>query len=266
MSRTILSRENPDFRHWKKLLHSARERRKAGLLVLEGVHLVRDWHTAYGAPESVLVSDRGMENAEIRACLAESCVGAKMVRLAEARFAELATTATPAGILALAPLPTRGSSPAPDRDSLLLDGIQDPGNLGTLLRTAAAAGIGQVLLSADCADVWSPKTLRAGQGAHFCLDIHAGADLVAFLRNFQGEGLATALTERAESLYAIQWRHPVAWVFGAEGQGVRPEILTAARKQVRIPMPGRMESLNVSAAAAICLFEMTRRAETTRTA
>jgi TrmH family RNA methyltransferase len=258
MNRTIASRENPDFRAWKKLLHSARERRKAGLVVLEGAHLIRDWCALHGLPQCVLVSDKGMSNAAIRACLAELCPSGP-VRLSDARFAELAATETPAGIIALVRLPRFGL-PAPDRDSLLLDGIQDPGNLGTILRTAAAAGVGQALLSADCADVWSPKTLRAGQGAQSCLEIHEGVDLAEFLTRFQGDRLATALTEEAESLYATQWHHPVAWVFGSEGGGVRPEILAAAQRQVRIPMPGRMESLNVGAAAAICLFEMARRA------
>jgi TrmH family RNA methyltransferase len=82
--------------------------------------------------------------------------------------------------------------------------------------------------------------------------------LPAFLAEFQGDSLATAL-EGAESLYTATWRHPVAWVLGSEGQGVRPQVLAAARRHIRIPMSDAVESLNVGAAAAICLFEMARR-------
>jgi TrmH family RNA methyltransferase len=257
--RLITSRENPDFKGWKKLVRSSRERRQAGLVLLEGIHLVEAWRMAYGLPKTVLVSDKGDANREIATWLATWETDAlEQTRLPDALFSELADTETPTGILAFACLPEQRALPDTEQDSLLLDGVQDPGNMGAILRTAVAAGIHQALLSADCVDAWSPKVLRAGQGAHFQLNIHEGIGLPDFLERFQGDTLV-ATPEGGESLYAAQWRHPVAWVFGSEGQGVRPRTVAAARKHLHIPMPGAMESLNVGAAAAVCLFEMARR-------
>ena len=136
--------------------------------------------------------------------------------------------------------------------------VQDPGNVGAILRTAAAAGVGQALLGPGCAAAWSPKVLRAGQGAHFALAIHEDADLGAFMADYRGTTAVTCL-DGATPLYAATWNGPLAWVFGAEGQGVRRELIDAAGLRIRIPMPGAVESLNVGAAAAICLFESVRR-------
>jgi TrmH family RNA methyltransferase len=155
-------------------------------------------------------------------------------------------------------MPTAIAAVDGKKDAILLDGVQDPGNVGTLLRTAAAAGIKQALLSPGCASAWSPKVLRAGQGAHFALAIHEDVDLAAFMANYSGTTAVTCL-DGATSLYEAKWQGSLAWIFGAEGQGVRPDLIAAALLRIRIPMPGAVESLNVGAAAAVCLFEMVRR-------
>jgi len=126
-----------------------------------------------------------------------------------------------------------------------------------VLRSAAAAGVAQVFLSPGSVVAWSPKTLRAGQGAHVFLAIHEGVDLVAIARRHPGAILATdAGAER--SLYDVDLRGAVGWAFGNEGAGLSPALADAARTRVRIPMPGQAESLNVAAAAAVCLFEQLR--------
>ncbi|MDR0736327.1 MAG: RNA methyltransferase [Zoogloeaceae bacterium] len=259
--KVIASRENPAFKTWKKLAQSGHARKERRQILLEGIHLVESWHTAHGMPPCLLASEKSRARAEIADWLAAGeRQGAQCVVLADALFAELSGTETPGGLIAIVHLPPAPETPATDIDSLLLDGVQDPGNLGSLLRTAAAAGFSQVLLSVGCANPFSPKTLRAGQGAQFQLRIHETADLAAFLAAFAGSSFATALLD-AESLYAIDLRpRPVAWVFGAEGSGVRSCVLAAARQRVRIPMPGAqsVESLNVGHAAAICLFETLR--------
>ncbi len=160
-------------------------------------------------------------------------------------------------MLAVATMPTASVAVDLENDAILLDGVQDPGNVGTLLRTAAAAGVRQALLGPGCAAAWSPKVLRAGQGAHFVLAIHEDADLATFMADYRGTTAVTCL-DGATSLYDARWEGMLAWVFGAEGQGVRAELQAAARLRVRIPMPGAVESLNVAAAAAVCLFEMVR--------
>lgn len=250
----IQSRDNPFFKELRRLVDSGRERRKAGLTVLDGMHLIRAYEEAVGPVRTLVVSERGMQVAEI----ADYLAGRDAVLLSDGLFRELGIVESPSGIVALAAMPEAGLAPDTGVDSLVLDGIQDPGNVGTLMRTAAAAGFRQVLLSADCAAAWSPKVLRAGQGAHFVLDVVEGADLPAFLAGYRGTSAATCL-EEAQSLYAVDVGQPTAWVFGSEGQGVRPEILAAADLKVRIPMPGAVESLNVGAAAAVCLFETVRR-------
>jgi TrmH family RNA methyltransferase len=254
----IRARDNPAFRRWKKLAESGRERRKAGRTLIEGVHLIEAWQLRYGLPQTVLLADSRRTHPEIATWLTRH-PDAEVVCLADALFAELADAQTPAGMLAVVEPPAAAPADV-QADAVLLDGIQDPGNLGTLLRTAAAAGFLQVLLSPDCAAAWSPKVLRAGQGAHFLLRIHEACDLPGFLAAYRGTALATSLVG-AQSLYDLDldWRAPLAWIFGSEGQGVRPATLAGADLRIRIPMPGAVESLNVGAAAAVCLFETVRR-------
>jgi TrmH family RNA methyltransferase len=258
--RRVSSRDNAEFRKLKKLCASAHVRRKSGFVVLDGMHLVEGYTKRFGSPDEIVVSETGLGRAEIARHL-EDHPGIAALVLADALFAELATVDAPAGILAVAGLPRCGKDADPSADAVLLDGVQDPGNLGSILRTAAAVGFGQALLSADCARAWSPKTLRAGMGAHFSLDIHEDRDLPEFLVGYRGRSIVTA-PDAALELYALDpldLVRPVAWAFGSEGQGVRPEVSAAARLRVRIPMPGEAESLNVGAAAAICLFETARR-------
>lgn len=252
----IASRENAHFRELKKLCSSGRERRKAGRIVLDGMHLVESYVDRFGLPDEIIVSDAGAEREEIARFL-ETHRKAAATLLPDALFAELATVETPSGIMSVAALPRSAHGVDPKADAVLLDGVQDPGNLGSILRTAAAAGIRQILLSADCAQAWAPKTLRAAMGAHFALDIHEGADLPNFLAGYRGESIVTAL-DGAVELYSLDLKGVTAWVFGSEGQGVRPEVSAFAGRRVLIPMPGATESLNVAAAAAVCLFETVR--------
>lgn len=260
--RHIASRDNPHFKALRKLCQSGRERRKRGLVLLDGMHLIEAYAAHCGWPAEIVVSESGARREEIAAFLARGADGENpplgtRTLLADALFAELAAVDTPSGIMAVAAQPKPARAPDMRADAVLLDGVQDPGNVGSILRSAAAAGVRQVLLAGDCAHAWSPKTLRAAMGAHFLLDIHENADLGTFLDGYGGQGAVTAL-DAATSLYAANLRGAVAWVFGSEGQGVRPEVAAAARLRVRIPMPGATESLNVAAAAAVCLFETLR--------
>ncbi|MGE5471467.1 MAG: TrmH family RNA methyltransferase [Bacteroidota bacterium] len=250
----IQSRDNPFFKSIKRLAESGRERRKTGRTLLDGVHLVEAYETACGPVETLVVAESAQAGDEIAAYVA----GREVVVLADALMRDLGLVDTPSGLLAVAALPARRAAPDLGQDAVLLDGVQDPGNVGTLLRTAAAAGVKQVLLSVGCAAAWSPKVLRAGQGAHFVLAIHEEADLAAFLEDYRGTAAVTCL-DGATSLYEARWTGTLAWIFGSEGLGVRRELIAAARLKIKIPMPGAVESLNVGAAAAICLFEMVRR-------
>jgi TrmH family RNA methyltransferase len=255
--RQIASRDNPHFKVLKRLCLSGRERRKTGQVLLDGMHLIEAYGEHFGLPAEIVVSESGALHKEIADYLAGAGARCTTTILADALFAELAAVETPSGIMAVVAQPKPAHALDQEIDAVLLDGVQDPGNVGSILRSAAAAGFRQILLSADCAHAWSPKTLRAAMGAHFQLDIHESSDLTGFLGGYQGQGVVTALDATA-SLYAANLKRPVAWVFGSEGQGVRAEVAEATQLQVRIPMPGATESLNVAAAAAICLFETVR--------
>ncbi len=250
----IQSRDNLFFKQLKKLAESGRERRKTGQTLLDGVHLVTAYEAVFGPLSTLVVAETALAGGEV----AEFVQGRDLIVLSDALLRELALVDTPSGLLAVAPIPHGSSAVNPENDAILLDGVQDPGNVGTLLRTAAAAGIRQALLGPGCAAAWSPKVLRAGQGAHFVLEIHESADLATFMASYRGTTAVTCL-DGASPLYEARWNGPVAWVFGAEGQGVQRHLLDLAQLRIKIPMPGAVESLNVGAAAAICLFEAVRR-------
>ncbi len=250
----IQSRDNLFYKSLKRLAESGRERRKTGRTLLDGVHLVEAWETRYGPVETLVVGESALAGGEIAAFVA----GRECTLLSDALLRDLGLVDTPSGLLAVVAMPGRASAVDLEAETVLLDGVQDPGNVGTLLRTAAAAGIRQVLLSPGCAAAWSPKVLRAGQGAQFVLDIHEDADLATFVDAYRGTTAVTCL-DGATSLYEARWQGPLAWIFGAEGLGVRRELIAAAGLRIRIPMPGAVESLNVGAAAAVCLFEALRR-------
>ena len=161
------------------------------------------------------------------------------------------------GILFVVPTPTPVLPAGIAENCVLLDRIQDPGNVGSILRSCAAAGIRRVFLSEDTAHAWSPKVLRSGQGAHFSLAIHENVDLLALGDRLDVPMIATAL-DNADSLHSVLMPAAVAWVFGNEGQGVHPALQSRALRRVYIPQEAAAESLNVAAAAAVCLFEQRR--------
>ncbi|BAN35435.1 tRNA/rRNA methyltransferase SpoU [Sulfuricella denitrificans skB26] len=238
----------------RKLAASSKERKKAGKTLLDGIHLVTAYHQAGGVPEAILVSVSAQDHPEIRDFI-HNQPPENLIVLSDELFREISTVDTPTGIVALIRIP----QPVDGKVNccVLLEDIQDPGNLGSILRSAAAAGIGQIYLSTGCVDAWSPKVLRAGMGAHFHLSIHESSDLVAVARNFQGQVVATTLgTEK--TLFSLDLSGQTAFVIGNEGAGVSESLLEAADSRVMIPMPGAAESLNAAAAAAICFFERVR--------
>ena len=138
--------------------------------------------------------------------------------------------------------------------------MQDPGNVGSMLRSAAAAGVRQVLLSKHCAFAWSPKVLRAGQGAHFLVDVLEDVDLAAWAAAYRAEGgeVVAAVAAGGTSLYATRLRGRVAARDRQRRRRALAALLAQATQRVTIPMPGGIESLNAAAAAAVCLFECVR--------
>jgi TrmH family RNA methyltransferase len=253
----ITSRGNPRLKEVARLITSARERRKAGKCVLEGEHLIGVYAERFGPPELLVVAEDCVGRGSVRALAAR--FAERTLVVPAALFAELATLPAGVGMLALIAAPQAAASP-PAGFCLLLEDVQDPGNVGSMLRSAAAAGVAQVLLSRHCAFVWSPKVLRAAQGAHFHLELYEDVDVLRWGAAFVATGgsLVATVARGGASLYDTALAGPVALAIGNEGAGLSAGLLALATCRVTIPMPGGTESLNAAAAAAVCLFECVR--------
>lgn len=257
----ISSRDNPLFKRLVRLSQGRAEKvqtpqGRAYRMVLEGEHLCRAWLDHQSQPELMIVSESRAGQPPIIQ-LAGRIEAERIVCFPDALFKSISNVENSQGVifLAVAPQPVR-----PQRiieTSLWLDRIQDPGNVGTLLRTAAAAGIRHVYLAAGSAAAWSPKVLRSAQGAHFVLAVHEHIDLVAECEYLEIPLLATSL-DNAVSLYDTQLPEQAVWVVGHEGQGVDPILQKKAQQRIFIPQVPQVESLNVGVAAGICLFEHRR--------
>lgn len=251
----ITSRDNPRLKHLRGLLEHANIRRKSGQTVLEGIHLLDAYQRAGLTPDSIFFSESMLTHPEVNDLLDGWKEVSRFV-LPDALYKEMRTLGQGIDIMALidsvhVSLPERLRT-----DVLILEDVQDAGNVGTLLRTAAAAGIKQVICTSGTASVWSPRVLRAGMGAQFGLDVIEQADISEVIERLDVPLHATS-SHANQSLYAIDLTTPTAWLMGNEGQGAT-DVALANAIAVTIPQPGGQESLNVAIAGAICMFEMVR--------
>lgn len=254
--RRINSRENAQYKALRRLVESSRERKQSGLSLLDGAHLVSVYAEHLGVPEQLVLSASGLDNPEIRA-IVDRLGGSLAVVLSDALFKDISPVVSPTGIVAVVKTPQPRSLPARLETCVMLEDLRDPGNLGSILRTAAAAGIKQVFLSASSVHAWSPRVLRAGMGAHFLLQVYEQVDLVAAIEAFPGVVVA-ASAAASRSLFDTDLSGHVALLFGNEGSGLSAALREKAQVEIAIPMPGATESINVAAAVAICLYERVR--------
>jgi TrmH family RNA methyltransferase len=265
----ITSKDNALFKEIRLLQATGSKGQKArlacGQALLEGIHLVQTW---LGDPslKTLFTSELGLKNAEIAQAVyshLEICPDTKVYQLDSALWDLLSDLVNAPHLAGLLDLPKSSLTPSQSistlaGDVVILDRVQDAGNVGSILRTAAAAGFTQVLALSGCAHLWSSKVLRAGMGAHRLLDLYEGWSNQQVLSAVTAPLLAaTADAERDLFSLKSELLHPVAWVMGSEGQGVSEDLLAQA-KGISIPIDPRVESLNVSTAAAICLFETVR--------
>jgi RNA methyltransferase, TrmH family len=254
--KTVSSRDNAALKAMARLASSAAERRKRGLTVLDGAHLVGAFLDAGHAVDTLMVSRSALERAEVSLLVAR-VPRAALVVVADKLFEAISTVDSATGLLAAVAAPEGRPIPVDADLVLLLEDVQDPGNVGTLLRSAAAAGARHVGLSPGCAFAWSLKTVRAGMGAHFRLNIAEGVDLAAFLEAYRGSSIALAGGAR-RSIYGADLRGPIAVLVGSEGAGISAGLRERASQSLSIPMPGGMESLNAAVAGSLALFEAVR--------
>ena len=253
----ITSRDNPVYKHLRKLADNARERKSSGLTLLEGVHLIEAYLQTQGEPQLMIIPE-GKSSLEA-SNLMQHLVDVDTIMLPTLMFADLTPVTSSSGIMALIPVP-EVTLPETVDFALLIEGIQDPGNLGSMLRTAAAAGVQVAYLTKGCTDAWSPKALRGGQGAQLVLPLIENVDAVEVVQQFAGKTLA--LTMQGGSLYEQPLRDPVLFAVGNEGAGISADLQQAVQTCISIPMAHQgilaLESLNAAAATAIALFECRR--------
>ena len=253
----ITSPRNPHIKLLRSLLSSRQTRRDERLFVVEGVRLVEEALSSGSAVAFAVYSPEQLQGTQRgRALLGE------LERLREAYpappevLAAISDTVSPQGIVAAVAWP-QISTPATGIQ-LVLDALQDPGNLGTLLRSAEATGVRDVICLAGTADVFNPKVVRAAMGAHFRLPIvqDVGWDRVPAL--LVADNVYAAVAGASMPYYAADWRQPAAVIVGNEANGVSPAGLEVATKQISIPMAAPVELLNAAVAGSIMLFEAQR--------
>jgi len=270
MTDFISSRDNPLFKELRALQATGSKGQKArltaGRALLEGIHIIQAW-VSDPALSVLITSDIGVANPEIDALVRQHCAACpdtRIIHLDAGLWGELSALANAPQIAGLLSLPESLTDTNPSNqdvitgDVLVLDRIQDAGNVGSMLRTAAAAGFINVVSTSGCAHLWSSKVLRAGMGAHRALRLHEGWSTEQAIEHIAAP-FFLASADGETSLYALEQklRQPVAWVFGSEGQGISHGFLMHG-EAVSIPMHSQVESLNVATAAAVCLFETVR--------
>jgi TrmH family RNA methyltransferase len=250
----IASRDNPLLVRLRRLVQDATAYRRVGQAWLEGDHLCRAFVQRGGTAAQAVFTDEAWQQPALRALTAGA---ARVVLVPASLFAGISGLPSPALMGFLVDLPPAAAL-QPAAPTLVLDRVQDAGNVGSMLRSAAAFGVRQVVALKGTAALWSPKVLRAGMGAHFGLALLDGAE-PALLDQLAVPLVATS-SHAADALPTATLPWPCAWVMGHEGQGVDPALLARCAHTVCIPQPGGEESLNVAAAAAVCLYESARRA------
>jgi TrmH family RNA methyltransferase len=264
MMESITSQQN----RWVKLAASLKQKKyrdETGLFTIEGVRLVEEAIASGWGIEACFFTEESVSKQRIRQMIDDLALQeVKLLQITNEIFDKIAETEQPQGILSLVRKKQYTLSDALGGKKVplivILESIQDPGNVGTLIRTADAAGCSGVILTKGCADVFAGKTARASMGSLFHLPITAGVESSEILSALRQSGIALLATSLATRnlYYEVDMNRPVAIVFGNEGSGVRAEILEAANDLMYIPIFGKAESLNVAASAAVILFDAMR--------
>jgi RNA methyltransferase, TrmH family len=253
----ITSTDNPKVKLARSLLER-RGREKQGLCLVEGVRLIEDATRAGVHPAFVFFMRSAQSMPGIQPLL--DAVQANKVpggELTPEVFKTISDTVTSQGVIAILPIP-KVEPPSGLTLALVLDRVRDPGNLGTILRGAAAAGVELVMLTDGCADPWSPKTLRSGMGAHFRLAIETRTGWTAIARRAAAMQVWVADAGGDLVYDQVDWNRPSILIVGGETEGFSPEASSLAGGRLVIPMRNQVDSLNAAMAATVVLFEAAR--------
>ena len=260
MSDIITSLQNPQVKAWRALNRSRAERSRQGLFLAEGEHMAGE-AVKEGKAQALLIADTAREKYR---GLAKSAAGVTVWYLADHVIQALCDAKTPQGIVAVCGYPFPAAIPSGAALLAALDGVQDPGNVGTLLRTMDAAGFHCLLLDEKTADPYGPKALRASMGAVFRVPVFRCSSLSDTLDGLQRDGFEIIAGDlRGESFF----RRPrlpdkLCVVIGNEGQGISPEVMCKATMRLKLPIPGGAESLNAAVAGSIMIYDILRERQT----
>lgn len=243
---------------------AAKLRESKSMALIEGIHLLQSWNSSTKSfldIRVVLTTNAGLLNPEISTLMAqmashpEGCAHIDFVLVDESIWHELSDLGNAPHLISLVEIPAPFDIVNFDHDTVVLDGIQDAGNVGTILRTSLAAGFNHVIALKGTANIWSPKVLRAAMGVHPHLKITEGVKASDFVSDVLTQKISARLLD-AKSIYELseELKKPVAWVFGNEGQGVS-ELVIENSHGAYIPISTQVESLNVASAAAVCLLK-----------
>lgn len=250
----ISSRQNRFYKEWLRLAQLAGGSR-SDYVLLEGVHLSTAWLQHFGAPDAVILDQSQINESTLTELCDTLATDVPIYALSSGLFKGLSDVVNPQGVIFVVPKLSPQALKEINQTCVLLDRVQDPGNLGTILRTVAALGIQHVFLTPGTVSAWSPKVLRSAQGAHFLTNIHEQVDFELWVKGLKIPLALTLLSPQSRSLYDSDLRGPIAWAFGNESQGVNSHWQDVAKHSLVIPHTDQIESLNVSVAAAVCLFE-----------
>lgn len=255
--REITSSQNETYKKIRKLLSQKSYRQECGLFVVEGKRLFEDAIKSGLFPEQILLGDK-LPPHEREGYLS---LGAPCCHIRQQLLDALSDTKTSQGVLAVFRLPQNTAQDRISGKSVLLSSLQDPGNIGTIIRTAEAFGLSRVLLTSDCPDLYSPKLLRATMGGVFRQRLETVPDSASAIRRMREEGVrvyAAALCEDAIPVAGADFSGDVCVVIGNEGNGLPQEVIALCDGAVLIPMRGKAQSLNAAMAAGILIYEMSR--------
>lgn len=262
MERFISSAQNPLVKEVKSL-KNRKNREEKGLFFVEGARLVEEAFSSGAEISRVFVSEQYASSRSNGGTDLAARQGVDAYILPDKLFKEISDTDNPQGIIAVIKVQKyelEDIIPRPERFFVILDAVRDPGNMGTIIRTADAAGVGGIILSSDCVDIYNPKVLRATMGSVFHIPFFVSPHLNEDIARLKEKGIKVyaAHLKGKTSFYDVPMNEGVAIVIGNEANGISEEIAAASDMLVKIPMPGRSESLNASIAAGLLIYEVVR--------
>lgn len=265
MSDLIISSRQNNIVKYVRGLREKRNRDKEGCFLVEGVKSVKEAVSAGETIRKLLITERGEKHFQLNDITTNLSKEVQIVRVTDEVMEFMSEIESPQGIIALvskSQITLKELTVTQSSGFVVIDGVQDPGNVGTIIRSADAFGFGAVILTKGCADIFNSKTLRSTMGSVFHLPVIQDVtteDLINFLKENSFFIAATTLEESSRFLPDVEFLRPLALVFGNEGKGVSKEISSSADVLVKVPMFGSAESLNVAVTSGIVLYEASRR-------